>query len=132
MSKSYGNTIEIFAEEKAMKKKIMGIVTDSTPVESPKDPDSSSIYQLYRLFATAEDAAAMADRFRAGGAGYGDFKKQLFTTVWEYFAPMRTKRAEFAADPSYVDGILRGGAEKANAIAETVMAKVESAVGLRP
>ncbi|MBE2181568.1 MAG: tryptophan--tRNA ligase [Chthoniobacterales bacterium] len=131
MSKSYGNTIEIFAEEKAMRKKFMGIVTDSTPVEAPKDPESSSIYQLYRLFSSADDAAAMAERFRAGGTGYGDFKKQLFGTVWEYFAPMRAKRAELEADPGYVDGILRTGAEKANAIAEKVMARVEAAVGLR-
>jgi tryptophanyl-tRNA synthetase len=130
MSKSYGNTIEIFADEKTMKKKIMGIVTDSTPVEAPKDPESNSIYQLYKLFASANDAAAMADKFRAGGTGYGDFKKQLFATVWEYFAPMRAKRAEIAADPGYVDGVLRRGAEHANALADKVMARVEKAVGL--
>ena len=130
MSKSYGNTIEIFADEKTMKKKIMGIVTDSTPVEAPKDPESNSIYQLYKLFASANDAAAMADKFRAGGTGYGDFKKQLFATVWEYFAPMRAKRAEIAADPDYVDGVLRRGAEHANALADKVMARVEKAVGL--
>jgi tryptophanyl-tRNA synthetase len=131
MSKSYGNTIEIFAGEKAMRKKIMGIVTDSTPVEAPKDPAGNSIYQLYRLFSSADEAAAMAERFRAGGTGYGDFKKQLFGTVWEYFAPMRAKRAELEADPAYVEGILRQGAEKADAIAAIVMARVESAVGLR-
>jgi tryptophanyl-tRNA synthetase len=131
MSKSYGNTIEIFAEEKAMKKKIMGIVTDSTPVEAPKDPEDNSIYQLYKLFVSADDAAAMAEKFRAGGTGYGDFKKQLFGTVWEYFAPMRAKRAELVADPGYVDEVLRRGAEHANALAEKVVARVEKAVGLR-
>lgn len=131
MSKSYNNTIEIFAEEKPMKKKIMGIVTDSTPVEAPKDPESSSIYQLYRLFASTDDAASMAERFRAGGTGYGDFKKQLFGTVWEYFAPMRAKRAELEADPGYVDEVLRRGADHANALAGTVMDRVERAVGLR-
>jgi len=131
MSKSYGNTIAIFADEKSMKKKIMGIVTDSTPVEAPKDPDNNSIYQLYKLFAPAGEAAAMADNFRAGGTGYGDFKKQLFGTVWEYFAPMRAKRAELAADPGYVDGVLRRGEEHANALADKVMARVEKAVGLR-
>ena len=131
MSKSYGNTIEIFGEEKALRKKIMGIVTDSTPVESPKDPESNTIYQLYKLFASPDEAAAMADQFRAGGTGYGDFKKQLFATVWEYFAPMRAKRAELEADPGYVDDILRRGAEHANHLAETVMARVEKAVGLR-
>ncbi|MGA1124718.1 MAG: tryptophan--tRNA ligase, partial [Chthoniobacterales bacterium] len=131
MSKSYGNTVEIFAEEKAMKKKIMGIVTDSTPVEAPKDAEGNSIYQLYKLFASADDAAAMAEKFRAGGTGYGDFKKQLFGTVWEYFAPMRAKRAELAADPGYVDEVLRRGAGHANALAGKVMARVEKAVGLR-
>lgn len=131
MSKSYGNTIEIFAEEKAMKKKIMGIVTDSTPVEAPKDPENNSIFQLYKLFASADDATTMADRFRAGGTGYGDFKKQLFGTVWEYFAPMRARRAELVADPGYVDEVLRCGAEHANALADKVMARVERAVGLR-
>jgi len=132
MSKSYGNTIEIFAEEKAMKKKIMGIVTDSTPVEAPKDPESSSIYQLYRLFASEADASSMAERFRAGGSGYGDFKKQLVGCVWEYFTPMRARRAELEADPGYVDDVLRRGAAHANALAETVMERVERAVGLRP
>jgi tryptophanyl-tRNA synthetase len=131
MSKSYGNTIEIFADEKAMKKKIMGIVTDSTPVEEPKDAEASSIYQLYKLFAAPEQAAAMADRFRAGGTGYGDFKKELFATVWEYFAPMRARRAELEADRAHVDEVLRRGAEHANKLAATVMARVETAVGLR-
>jgi tryptophanyl-tRNA synthetase len=130
MSKSYHNTIEIFADEKTMKKKIMGIVTDSTPVEAPKDPENNAIYQLYKLFASADEAAAMAEKFRAGGTGYGDFKKQLFATVWEYFAPMRAKRAEIAADPAHVDDVLQRGAEHANALANQVMARVEQAVGL--
>ena len=132
MSKSYRNTIEIFAGEKEMRKKIMGIVTDSAPVEAAKDPEKSSIYNLYRLFAPSDDAALMAEKFRAGGTGYGDFKKQLFGTVWDYFAPMRLKRAELEADPAFVDDVLRRGAEHANRLAETVMARVESAVGLRP
>lgn len=131
MSKSYHNTIEIFADEKTMKKKIMGIVTDSTPVEAPKDPENNAIYQLYKLFAPSDEAAVMAEKFRAGGTGYGDFKKQLFGTVWEYFAPMRAKRAELEADPAHVDDVLRRGAEHANALADKVMARVEKAVGLR-
>jgi tryptophanyl-tRNA synthetase len=106
-------------------------VTDSTPVEAPKDPETNSIYQLYKLFAPADEAAAMAENFRAGGTGYGDFKKQLFATVWEYFAPMRAKRAEFAADPAHVDDVLGRGAEHANELADQVMARVEAAVGLR-
>jgi len=131
MSKSYGNTIEIFADEKTMKKKIMGMVTDSTPVEAPKDPETNAIYQLYKLFASADEASAMAEKFRAGGTGYGDFKKQLFATVWEYFAPMRAKRAELAADPAHVEDVLRRGADHANQLAGAVMARVKTAVGLR-
>jgi tryptophanyl-tRNA synthetase len=128
MNETFG---EIFADEKTMKKKIMGIVTDSTPVEAPKDPENNAIYQLYKLFAPSDEAAAMAEKFRAGGTGYGDFKKQLFGTVWEYFAPMRARRAELEADPAHVDDVLRRGAEHANALADKVMARVEKAVGLR-
>ncbi len=89
MSKSYGNTLEIFGEEKATRKRVMSIVTDSSPVEAPKDPTTSSIVQLYSLFASEAETAAMQDAFRQGGTGYGDFKKQLFEKLWDYFAPMR-------------------------------------------
>ena len=132
MSKSYDNTIELFPEEKALRKKIMGIVTDSTPVEAPKDPATSSIVALYRLFASEADVQTMEADFRAGGVGYGDFKKRLFGAIWEYFAPMRTRRAELAADPQYVDRVLAHGAERAAATAGPVMDRVRRAVGLRP
>jgi tryptophanyl-tRNA synthetase len=131
MSKSYDNTIELFPEEKALRKKIMGIVTDSTPVEAPKDPTNSSIVALYRLFAPPADVAQMETDFRAGGVGYGDFKKRLFGAIWEYFAPLRTRRTELAADPGYVDGVLKTGAERAGALAEQTMQRVRRAVGLR-
>lgn len=131
MSKSYDNTIELFLEEKALRKKIMGIITDSTPVESPKDPASSSIVALYRLFAAEADVEKMEADFRAGGVGYGDFKKRLFGAIWEYFAPMRIRREELAADPSYVDRVLAEGAQRASAKAEQVMERVRRAVGLR-
>jgi tryptophanyl-tRNA synthetase len=131
MSKSYGNTIGLFEEEKALKKKIMGIVTDSTPVEAPKDPDTSSIVALYRLFANESDVAQMETDFRAGGFGYGDFKKRLLGAVWDYFAPMRIRRAELEAAPDYVDTVLREGSEKAGAVAKTTMERVRKAVGLR-
>jgi len=130
MSKSYGNTIDIFGEEKETRKRIMSIVTDSTPVEAPKNPDTSSIVQLYSLFATEAEVAAMKKRFVAGGTGYGDFKKQLFSALWDYFAPMRARRAEILAEPSYVDEVLARGAERANAIADRVMSRVRAAVGL--
>ncbi len=99
MSKSYGNTIEIFGEEKTIRKRIMSIVTDPTPVEAPKNPDKSIIVTLYRLFADPAQAALMAERFRAGGYGYGDAKKELFAVLWEYFKPFREKREELAKDP---------------------------------
>ncbi len=130
MSKSYGNTIEIFEEEKVLKKKIMGIKTDSTPVEEPKPTEDSAILGLYKLMAGEGDYAAMVEAFRAGGTGYGDFKKALFAATWEYFAPMRARRAELLADPGQVDEVLRAGAEKANALAGPVMARVRRAVGL--
>lgn len=130
MSKSYGNTIDIFAEEKEMRKRVMSIVTDSTPVETPKDPASSSIVQLYSLVASPEETAAMRAAFAQGGTGYGDFKKQLFGRLWEFFAPMRQRREEILAQPDYIDEVLRKGAARANAIADEVMARVRNAVGL--
>jgi len=130
MSKSYDNTIELFSEEKALRKKIMGIVTDSTPVEAPKDPQGSSIVDLYKLFAPAADVEKMEADFRAGGTGYGDFKKRLFSTIWEYFEPMRKRRTEIEADPKYIDDVLTRGAEAANKLANATMLRVRKAVGL--
>ncbi len=129
MSKSYDNTIEIFGEEKPIRKKIMGIVTDSTPVESPKDPDTSTIYQLYRLFVNQDEGREMAERFRRGGFGYGDAKKALFGAVWEYFAPFRSKRQELAANLDYVAQVRRAGEEKARAVALETLATVRELVG---
>src|SRR5438309_7991283 len=94
MSKSYGNTIDIFGEEKETRKRIMSIVTDSTAVDAPKDPTNSTIVQLYSHFASAEETDAMRESFRKGGTGYGEYKKQLFTKLWEFFAPMRKRRDE--------------------------------------
>jgi len=130
MSKSYGNTIDIFATDKEMRKRVMSIVTDSTPVEAPKDPDASSIAQLYSLVSTAEETAALRAAFAQGGMGYGDFKKQLFERLWEFFSPMRARREEILAQPDYIDAVLKEGAERANTVANKVMARVRSAVGL--
>jgi tryptophanyl-tRNA synthetase len=130
MSKSYGNTIDIFAEEKETRKRVMSIVTDSIPVDAPKAPEKSSIVQLYSLFASPNEVEEMRERFRRGGTGYGEFKKQLFEKLWDYFTPMRKRRAEILRDASYVEGVLERGAEGANAIAELVMKRVRSAVGL--
>ncbi len=131
MSKSYNNTIELFEEEKALRKKIMGITTDSTPVEAPKDPATSSIVALYRLFAAEADVAQMEVDFRAGGIGYGEFKKRLFGAIWESFTPLRARRQELEADPGYVDRVLAAGAERARAVASETMTRVRRAVGLR-
>lgn len=130
MSKSYGNTIGMFEEEKPLRKKIMGLITDSTPVEEPKATENSTILGLYKLVAPPADYDQMVADFRAGGFGYGDFKKRLFGAVWEYFTPMRQRRAEILADPGFVEAVLRDSAEKANAIANGVMARVRKAVGL--
>ncbi|MFV0337806.1 MAG: tryptophan--tRNA ligase [Chthoniobacterales bacterium] len=131
MSKSYKNTIEIFLDEKPLRKRIMGIKTDSTPVEAPKEVEGSAILALYALVASAEELAAMRGEFLAGGVGYGDFKKRLFEAVWEYFAPMRERRRELQEDMGYVEKVLKEGAMRANAEAETVLARVRAAVGLR-
>jgi tryptophanyl-tRNA synthetase len=130
MSKSYGNNIDIFGDEKETRKRIMSIVTDSTPVEAPKDPSRSTILQLYSLFAPKDQIAEMRERFQKGGTGYGDFKKQLFEKLWEYFAPMRKRREEILADKSYIDNVLAHGAKRANEVADEVMKRVRDAVGL--
>ncbi|PYL64099.1 MAG: tryptophan--tRNA ligase [Verrucomicrobia bacterium] len=130
MSKSYNNTVDIFADEKETRKRVMSIVTDSTPVEAAKDPARSTIIQLYSLFASKNEIEEMRERFRKGGTGYGDFKKELFEKLWEYFSPMRKRREEILADQSYIDNVLARGAERANEIADQVMKRVRAAVGL--
>lgn len=130
MSKSYNNTIEIFEEtEKKLRKKIMKIETDSTPVEDPKNPEGSYLVQLYSLFATADQIKEMEDSYRAGGQGYGHYKQQLFEACRDYFAPMRERRDEIIADKNYVDDVLNEGAKKARETGKEVIERVRSAVG---
>src|SRR5438132_3900505 len=131
MSKSYGNTIDLFGEEKETRKRVMSIVTDSKPVEAPKNPATSTIFQLYSLFASKGEIAEMRERFQKGGTGYGDFKKQLFEKLWEYFSPMRKRREEILADKLYIDNVLARGARRADEIANQVMQRARNAVGLR-
>ena len=130
MSKSYGNTIDIFGDEKETRKRVMSIVTDSKAVAEPKDPATSTIFQLFSLVASKDEIAGMGEKFRKGGAGYGDFKKQLFEKLWEYFSPMRQRREEILADKLYIDNVLVRGARRANEIAGDVMTRVRAAVGL--
>ena len=130
MSKSYNNTIELFGDEKAIRKKIMSIQTDSTPMEAPKDPDKCNIFALYKLFSTPEQIEALAAKYRAGNFGYGHAKQALFEAYMDFFAPMRKRREELLKDPGYIDEVLRQGAERANAVAARTMEKVRKTVGL--
>jgi len=131
MSKSYGNTIEIFGDEAALRKKIMGIKMDSrTPAEPKPDADKNLAIQLLRLVAPAAVAADFENRLRAGGLGYGDLKKALFEHYWAYFAVARARRAELAANSGYVEGVLRDGAERARAVASVVLQRARKASGL--
>jgi tryptophanyl-tRNA synthetase len=131
MSKSYGNTIEIFGEEKAIRKKIMGIQMDSrTPAEPKPDADKNLAIQLLKLVAPSEVGADFENRLRAGGLGYGDLKKALFENYWNYFAEARKKRAELAANLDYVNQVLADGATKARTLAQPVLKRARQASGL--
>jgi tryptophanyl-tRNA synthetase len=131
MSKSYNNTLPIFGNEKGLRKLVMKIVTDSTPVEEPKSTEDSAIIALYRLFASEADVAQMIADHQSGGFGYGDFKKRLADAYWDFFAPMRERRAEIVADLGYVAEVLRNGEERAREEAAKTLTRVRKAVGLR-
>ena len=131
MSKSYGNTIEIFGDEKAIRKKIMGIVMDSrTPQEPKPDADKNLAIQLLKLVTPADVGKDFENRLRAGGLGYGDLKKALFENYWNYFAGARKKRAELVANPDFVNQVLSDGATKARAKAREVLKRARQASGL--
>ena len=130
MSKSYNNTIEIFQEGKPLKKRVMKILTDSKELEEPKDPKTCNVFALYKLFATEDELAELAERYRAGGMGYGHAKTALLDKINEHFGPMREKRAELANDMDYVNDVLRQGAEKAQKLARETLDKARQAVGL--
>jgi tryptophanyl-tRNA synthetase len=130
MSKSYGNTIEIFGAEKDMKKKIMTVVTDSKGLADAKDPDTCNVFALFKLMASPAAQAEMADKYRAGNFGYGHAKQALFEAYWEHFRPFRARRDELLADPGYIDRTLANGAEKARAVAANTLREVRTAVGL--
>ncbi len=130
MSKSYGNTIEIFEPEKSVKKKIMKIVTDSTPVEEPKDPEKCNVFALLKLVASAEELAEWDTRYRSGGMGYGEAKKRLAELVIDYFKPYREKRAQLEENLDAVRQMLAHGAERAKAVAVVTLAEARQAVGL--
>jgi tryptophanyl-tRNA synthetase len=132
MSKSYNNTIEIFEEPKAMRKKVMRITTDSRPMEQPKpDYQNDHLYQLYSLFATEEERAAMAALYQRGNFGYGQVKTALADAAERYFAAARAKRAELATDPARVEAILADGAAKARKKAAEVLHRAQRACGVK-
>ncbi|MEI6389800.1 MAG: tryptophan--tRNA ligase [Verrucomicrobiota bacterium] len=131
MSKSYGNTIEIFGDEKALRKKAMSLKMDSrTPQEPKPDADQNLAIQILRLVAAPDVAKDLEDRLRAGGLGYGELKKALFEQYWNYFAAARTKRAELAANLDYVHQVLAEGAANARSVAQKVLQRAKVASGL--
>lgn len=130
MSKSYDNTIEIFEPEKAVKKKAMRIVTDSTPVEDPKDPEKCNVFALLKLLAEPEELAEWKNRYRTGPLGYGEVKKRLVELLVEYFQPYRQKRIELENDLDYVKQVLAKGAARARAVAAQTLARARKAAGL--
>jgi tryptophanyl-tRNA synthetase len=130
MSKSYGNTIEIFEPESSVRKKVMRIVTDSTPVEDPKDPEKCNVFALLRLAASADELADWDKKYRSGGLGYGQAKKRLAELLIDYFKPYRQKRAELEKDLGYVKALLEKGAQRAKAVACRTLNEVRKAAGL--
>ncbi len=130
MSKSYDNTIEIFDDPKTILKKCKKIVTDSTPVEAPKDPDADNLFRLFQLFAPADEAAEVAGRYRAGGIGYGEVKTRLAGHISGRFAGPRDRRAELVANPGRVLEIRRAAAERARKAARVVLDRARAACGV--
>jgi tryptophanyl-tRNA synthetase len=131
MSKSYGNTIDIFAEGKPLERTVMGIKTDSTPMGQPLNPENCTVFTLYSLCATTEEAAALAGDYRAGKIGYGGAKKLLRAKIDALFGPIRERRKQLSQDPAYVEDVLRDGAKKARAEAQQTMVLVREAVGMK-
>jgi len=131
MSKSYGNTIDIFCDKKTLKKQVMGIVTDSTPVEEPKDPDKCNLFAVAALFLSEDEKKDLAQRYRAGGLKYGEVKKDLLERIWEFFSPYREKRDALLADQDQLHGILKQGADKVRDVARNTINEVRTRTGLR-
>jgi tryptophanyl-tRNA synthetase len=130
MSKSYNNTIELFAPEKEVRNQVYSIVTDSATLAEPKDPEKSNLYGILKLFCTPDEQLQWADRFRAGGLGYGEVKKAIFERFMERFGPARKRRAELEDRPDYVEQTLRAGVEKARAVGGPLVQQVRDAVGI--
>ncbi len=130
MAKSYDNTIEIFADEKTMKQKVMSIVTDSTPVDQPKNPETCNLFAIYKLFANEDQVKELDDKYRNKPLKYSEIKKELFGMIWEYFAEARQERKKYENSPGDVINILKKGAGKARKIAGNTLQQILKAVGL--
>ncbi|MEM1028465.1 MAG: tryptophan--tRNA ligase [Planctomycetota bacterium] len=132
MSKSYGNIIDPFLPEKKLRKTIMKIVSDSTPMEDPKDPEADTTFQIFRAIAGAEDERTtdLAAKYRASNFGYGHAKQALFELLLDHFGEARERREKLMQDPGYVEGVLRNGADRANEVLSEVTKKARTAVGL--
>jgi len=130
MSKSYGNYIELFADEETLRKKVMAIKTDSTPVDQPKPLEDNPLYEIYALFLNKAEKEELKERFLTPGLKYGEVKKELFNVIWEYFAPFRAKREYYAQDKGEILNILRKGKEKARIVASEFVSKARSNIGL--
>lgn len=131
MSKSYGNTIDLFAPEKEVRKRIMGITTDSTPLDAPKNPDTCNVFALLKLFAPPPELDEIRTLYLNGGTGYGDFKKRLADHFLARFGEARSRYDELRDNLDYVEDVLRKGAARAREIAAGVMDQVRQATGLR-
>jgi tryptophanyl-tRNA synthetase len=130
MSKSYGNTIGIFDEGETLKEKVMSIVTDSKPLDAPKDPETCNVFALIKLFADDETRRQIAQQYREGGYGYGHAKQDLLELIEDHFAEARARRKELEQRPDYVRDVLRTGAERARERVEPIMARVRELTGL--
>lgn len=130
MSKSYNNTIDIFTDRDTLDKTVMRIVTDSTPVNEPKNPDTCSLFAIYSLFLTDEEIETLRARYLAPGLRYGDVKKELAQAIWDYFESHRDKRQKLMSNPDTIRDILSYGADKARVIAQETMAVVRDRVGI--
>jgi tryptophanyl-tRNA synthetase len=130
MSKSYGNDIAIFLEGKALKEAVMSIVTDSAPVEAPKDPDANNVFNLLKLFVKPEETEEWRERFLKGGLKYSDAKKRLVAALDEVFSEARERRKEFAKRPDHVEDILREGARRTRVVASATLARGRKACGI--
>lgn len=131
MSKSYGNTVDLFGTDAELKKQVMSIVTDSTPIEAPKDPSKCHVFQIYKLFGNKAEVEELSAKYKSGGLGYGDAKKILLNKLLEYFAAARAKYSEILPKKDYVYGVLEEGAKKAKIVASTTLETAKKKIGYK-